>query len=177
MEGRGWTTIGDRMVAVARLDIATIEEIERDATATGPALVVVLMGVMAGGVGSAARGAEAVIGGLLAQVLLWVVFSGVAYYVGTRILATSATSSSWREVMRTLGFAYTPLLLTAFGGLPGIGPVLAFAGLVWFLMAATIALRQALDFTTNRAIGTALIAFAPSVAVAGTILGLFGFGG
>ncbi len=177
MQGVGTGALVDRMIGVARLDVPTYEEIEHDERATTPALLVVVLAAIAGGIGSLGEGGiGGLFGGIVASILLWAVFSGVAYFVGTRLLATAGTSSSWQEVMRTLGFAYTPSLLTVVGFIPILGPVIAAVAGGWFLVTATIALRQSLDMTTGRAIGTAVISIIPSLLIAGSILAIFGIG-
>jgi hypothetical protein len=60
-------------------------------------------------------------------------------------------------LLRTLGFANTPALLRVFGFIPILGGLIAFVGSVWSLIAGVIAVRQALDFSTWRAIGTCIV--------------------
>ena len=176
MQGSGMNSMVDRMIGVARLDVPTYEAIERDQSATTPALIVVVLAAIAGAIGSIGEGGEGLIGGLISGILAWAVFSGVAYFVGTRLLGTPQTSSSWQEVMRTLGFAYTPTLLSVFGFIPILGGLLALVGGIWFLFTATYALRQALDMSTGRAIGTALISIIPSLLIVVLILLPLGVG-
>jgi len=176
VQSAGTGSMVDRMVGVARLDVPTYEAIEHDQSATTPALIVVVLAAIAGGIGSLGEGGEGFIGGILGTVLFWAVFSGVAYFVGTRLLGTPDTSSSWQEVLRTLGFAYTPLLLGVFGIIPFFGWIIAIVAVLWFLCTATIALRQALDMSTGRAIGTALISLIPALIVVGIIGRVFGIG-
>jgi len=178
VQASGSNAMVERMIGVARLDVPTYEAIERDTTALPPAMIVVALAAVAGGIGSIGdEGGVGLIGGIIGSVVLWAIFSAVAFFVGTRLLASAATSSSWQEVARTLGFAYTPSLLAVFGFIPVLGGLLALVGFVWFLITATIALRQSLDMSTGRAIATAVISFIPAALVAGIILRLFGIGG
>ena len=48
-----------------------------------------------------------------------------------------------------------PLGIFAF--IPFLGELIAFVGFVWSLVAGVIAVRQALDFSTWRAIGTCIV--------------------
>lgn len=176
MQSAGMNSMVDRMLGVARFDVPTYEAIEHDRSATTPALIVVVLSAIAGGIGALGDGGDGFIGGILGTVLFWAVFSGAAYYVGTRLLGTPGTSSSWQEVLRTLGFAYTPQLLGIFGIIPVVGWIVVVIGALWFLCTATVALRQALDMTTGRAIGTALIALIPSIIVAAIIGAIFDIG-
>jgi len=62
--------------------------------------------------------------------------------------------------VRTLGFAQTPVLLLALGGvfasvLVVLGPLV----FVWVLLATIVALREALDLTTARTLVVAAISW------------------
>ncbi len=177
MQGASSNALVERMVGVARLNVPTYEEIEHDQSAMPSAALIVVLAAIAGGIGSiGANGVTGLIGGIIGSLVAWAVFSFVAYFVGTRLLAAATTSSSWQEVLRTLGFAYTPSLLAIFGFIPVIGPLIALVGAIWFLCTATISLRQSLDMSTGRAIGVALISIIPALIVSGIILAIFGIG-
>ena len=75
---------------------------------------------------------------------------------------------------RTLGYAQTPGLFKVFGFLPGIGPIIFFIATIWQLIAAIIAIRQALDYTsTRRAIAVAVIGFIGYAVVTGIVMAIF----
>jgi hypothetical protein len=59
-------------------------------------------------------------------------------------------------VLRTTGFAFGPGVLFLLGGVGPESMGLLAMGLsrLWVLIASVVAVRQALDFTTGRAIGT-----------------------
>jgi hypothetical protein len=177
MQAVGGGSLVQRMIGAARLDAHTYEEVERDTSATTQAAIVVALAAIAGGIGSTGdEGGTGFIGGIISMIVFWAIFSGVAYLVGTRLTSTAATSSSWQEVMRTLGFAFTPLLISVVGFVPILGGLLALVGLIWFLVTATLALRHALDMSTGRAIGTAVISLLPAAFISGIILSIFGIG-
>jgi hypothetical protein len=64
--------------------------------------------------------------------------------------------TSYPEVLRTTGFAWTPGLLRVAIAVPpySVGFGLTVIGDLWVLLAGIVAVRQALDFTTGRALGT-----------------------
>ena len=66
------------------------------------------------------------------------------------------------EVLRTTGFAFTPGLLRVFAFVPppGLGFGITVLADVWMLVCGIVAVRQALDFTTARAIGTFGVGYA-----------------
>ncbi len=88
--------------------------------------------------------------------VLWLMGSAFAFMVGASFFRGPETETDYAEVLRTTGFAFTPALLSCFVFLPpeplGLG-ILAL-GRLWTLAACVVAVRQALDFTTGRAVGT-----------------------
>lgn len=176
MQATGSHSLSDRIMGALKLDEATYEEVEHDSGATTQALLIVALAAIAGAIGGAAEGVEGLIGGVLAALLGWAVFSGLVYFVGTRFLGTATTSATWQQVARTMGFAYTPQLLAVFGFIDVIGPIVALIGAIWFLVASIVAIRQALDFSTGRAVGTAIIAFIGYIILAAIIGTIFGIG-
>jgi hypothetical protein len=90
----------------------------------------------------------------------WTVGSVFAYMVGATFFKGPETETDYAEVLRTTGFAFTPGLLCVLAWLPpealGLGTLVLCR--VWILVAAVVAVRQALDFTTLRAIGTFCVA-------------------
>jgi len=134
-------SIVDRMIGAARLDPATYEAVEANNSATSQAMTVVILAAIAGAIGSLGDASIGrIIGGALTAVLGWAVFSFFAYWVGTNMLASPATSATQGQVLRTLGFAYTPSILQVFAFIPFIGWIPALIGFVWFLVAAIVAL-------------------------------------
>jgi hypothetical protein len=155
-----------RMVRAARLEPALYEEVEADSDAIGQALLVVIITSTATGIGAGLNavmigGAERFLYGLgygvAAAITGWLFWALFAYVLGVTILKGPQTSSTWGELLRTMGFASTPGILRIFAFVPVVGGVIAFAGSVWRLVATIIAVRQALDFSTWRAIPTAII--------------------
>lgn len=158
-----------RMMGAAMFNADTYEEIEADPGAIGQAIgvviVVTLCGMVGGLIGGLLGGAGLVaivlglVAGLVFGIVRWAIWVSVLALVGGMMLRTSNTQTSWAEIGRVVGFAYTPGVLSIFSFVPFIGwlfPVVAF---VWTLAAVTMAVRQALDFeSTGRAILVVLIA-------------------
>lgn len=105
----------------------------------------------------------------------WIIYSGLAYLIGTRLLATAETRATYGEVLRTLGFAQAPRLLLVLAWIPILGLILAFVVGIWVLVATIIAIRQSMELTTGRAIGTAVIAWIIYIIVNALILGALSF--
>jgi len=144
----------ERMKRAALLDSHVYEEVEADTTATGQAAAVVVIVAVAQGLGAASLGLSGIIAGTIAALVAWLVWAGVTYLIGDKILGGTAT---WGELLRTLGFAQSPGLLGILAFLPVLGGLIRFAIAIWVLVAGIIAIRQALDFGTGKAILTAVI--------------------
>jgi hypothetical protein len=151
------TSLVERMKGAARLDIATFEEVGRDPNATTQALAVVALAGLAEGLGALrGDGGTGLIGGIVSSIIAWALFSLVAYVIGTSLFRSSAAANPG-SVMRMLGFAYTPQLLSVFRIIPLIGWIPAIVGTIWFLIAAVVALRQSMHLSTTEAIGVGII--------------------
>ncbi|MHB1168854.1 MAG: YIP1 family protein [Longimicrobiales bacterium] len=160
-------TWGQRVIGAAKLDIDTYEEVEADEGATLQAAGVVVLAALAQAVGVSGSGSAigAAIGGLVG----WAIWAGVTYLIGAYVFKGTAT---WGELLRTLGFAQSPRFLLVLGFIPIIGWLIGIVVFIWVLIAGIIAIRQALDITTGKAIGVAIIGWL-LMAVVSVFLGLF----
>ncbi len=175
------TSIVDRMVRAARLDMQLYEEVEHDLNATNQALLVVVIVSVATAIGQAvgasmagpaARGVVGpIIGGILSALIGWAVWSYVVYYVGTRFFGGTAT---YGEVLRTLGFAETPNILLIFSFIPVLGGLIALVAFVWRIVAGFIATRQALDIDNMKTFWTILIGIVALAIVVSVVLIIVG---
>ena len=163
MEGTGHRRgLVERAIGAALLKVDVYEEVEADTTATGQAAMVVAAVAIAMAIGGAHGGTRTIIGGLISAFLGWLVWAGVTNFVGTRLFGGTA---DWGELLRTLGFAQAPnvLWVLAIFGLTGLlKPVLG----IWTLLTGVVAIRQALDFDTVKAVLTAAVGVAAMIAVA-----------
>ncbi|MGD8360487.1 MAG: YIP1 family protein [Gemmatimonadota bacterium] len=157
-----------RMIGAATLNIQTYEEVEADSTATGQAAAVVAMVAVASGVGAIGEGLSSVIFAPVGALLGWLIWAGVTYLIGAKIFGGTAT---WGELLRTLGFAQSPGVLYLLAVLPLVGGLVRLVLPFWMLVAGVIAIRQALDFGTGKAILTAILGwlaiFIPAMMLAG----------
>ena len=161
----------NRAIGAAMLDVNAYEEVEADTGATGQAAAVVLIVAVCSAVGSSGEGSAGMLGGALGALLGWLVWAGVTNLVGTRLLGGTA---DWGELLRTLGFAQAPGVLLILGIVPILGGFVGPGVGIWVLVAGVIAIRQALDFSTGKAVITALISAVMVFAVAvgiGMLLG------
>ena len=152
------TSFTQRLIGAAKLDVHIYEEVEADTTAMGQAMGVVALSSVAAGIGAVGEGAPGLFGGLVAALLGWLLWAGLTYFIGTRILPTPQTHADWGELLRTTGFAAAPGMIRILGIVPGLTGLVFFVAGVWMLAAFVVAVRQALDYTsTGRAVGVCLI--------------------
>jgi hypothetical protein len=146
-----WT---DRMKGAALLHVDTYEEVEADHTATRQAAGVVALVAVAQAIGGAGEGGFGILTGAISALLSWLLWAGITYLIGAKLLGGTAT---WGELLRTIGFAQTPGVLYVLGIIPVLGGIIRFGVAIWVLIAGIIAIRQALDVSTGKAILTAAL--------------------
>jgi hypothetical protein len=166
-----------RMLGAAKLDAATYEEVENDASATGQAVLVVVLSSLAAGIGALR---EIGFGGLVLTTVValvgWYAWAFVTYFVGTRFLPGPQTQADLGQLLRTLGFSASPGVIRALGVVPGLDWLVSLIAALWMLVTMVVAVRQALDYEgTGRAVVVCLIGFAIYIVVGivlGTLLGV-----
>jgi hypothetical protein len=152
-------TFLQRAIGAARLDVPVFEEIEADRTATGQALLIVVLSSLAAGIGLTAGIYNApVLHRVMLALLLWVFWAISTYIVGVYLMPEPQTQTSVGELLRTIGFAASPGMLRIAGMVPVIGGTIYAISTVWMLVAMVIAIRQALDYnSTGRAVVVCII--------------------
>lgn len=162
-----------RALGAALLDVDTYEEVEADTSATAQAATVVLVVAVASAIGASGEGSGGVFGAVVGAFTSWMIWAGVTNFVGTRFLGGTA---DWGELLRTLGFAQAPGILLALGIIPLFGGLVGFGVGVWMLVTGLVAIRQALDFGTGKALITALLSMVVVVGAMITLGILLGVG-
>jgi hypothetical protein len=156
------------MIRAARLDAGVYEELEADRSATSQAATAVGIVAVCNGVGAALAAQFiarpegvpgpnpilALVGGVVGALLGWLIWSYVTYFVGTKFFGGTATPG---ELLRTIGFAQSPGVLNLLSFIPVVGGIIALVTGIWALVAGIVAVRQALDFDTGKAILTTVI--------------------
>jgi hypothetical protein len=172
------TSYADRLRGALMLDPRTYRDVEQDTDANGQAAITVVLAALAAGIGYILSRdlVQNVLGTVISSVLQWLIFSFVAYYVGASLFSTGQTSVTPGQVLRTIGFAQAPKILLVLGIIPILGWVVGLIVFFWFIAAAIVALREAFEFDTGRAVGTGLVALVV-IAIVDIVLGLmFGIG-
>jgi hypothetical protein len=170
MQVTGRSSFVERIIGAARLDARIYEEVEHDRDATMQAAQVVVLSSAAAGVAALfAIGFGGLIFVSLFGLISWAIYAYVTYIVGTRLLAGPDTRADWGEVARTLGFANSPGLLAIVGVLPALALLAGALISIWILVTTVVALRAALDFSTGRAIATAVLGWLALGVIRGVI--------
>lgn len=165
-------SLTERMQGAALLDVPTYEEVERDTGATGQAAIVVGLVAVATAIGTLNLGLGHALSSLVGAYVGWLLWSLVTYLIGDKLLGGTAT---WGELMRTLGFAQSPGVLNIFGIIPFLGGIVRFAVAIWILIAGIVAIRQACDFGTGKAVLTAVLGWIVYMVLT-ALLWMFGVG-
>jgi hypothetical protein len=176
----------NRMIRAAMLDVDFYEEVEADTSLTQEALMVIILVSIATGIGTFLGGiiGGSIVGaivGLIVVVIIGIInyyiWAYVTYFVGTNLFQGTADVG---EMLRTLGYASSPRVLGILGFIPCVGWLIALASGIWALVAAIVAVRQALDFDdTVKAIITVVIGWVIILviqfvlfAILGTVFGI-----
>jgi hypothetical protein len=156
----------ERVVGVMRLQAATFEEVEHDASATSQAAIVVLAATIAQRLSLYDLGVGWLLGSIVTALVAWLVGALVLFFIGTRVLPGRNTSADVGQLLRTVGFAQAPGIFGILVFLPVLGGLISLLVFIWVLAATVIAVRQALDYDdTLRAVIVCLLAAVAWVAV------------
>ena len=163
---------GERLLRALRLDASLYEEVEHDPSALPQALGVVTLAAIAAGLGNpTTQGVAAVLGGLVGSYLGWLASAGLIWVVGVRIMNLS---SDYGELLRTLGFAAAPQIVMVVGVIPVLGALAVPLVTLWGLAAYVVAVRQALDVSTGRALWVCVLALALAMLLVFSLARLLG---
>ena len=158
-----------RLIGALALDPVTYEEVEADRSATGQALLVVVLSSVGAGIGARGLGggsSRSMLFITALSLLAWASWALLTYQIGTRIMPEAQTRADVGELMRTIGFSAAPGMLRIFGIVPGAAmPAFAITA-IWMLIAMIVAVRQALDYTsTARAVAVCTLGWVLAVAI------------
>jgi len=174
--------IVDRVIRAAKLEVELYEEVEADETLTSQAIAVVVIAAIAGGIGGAIgaimRGS---IGGFFLALIItpiiavigYLIWAALTYLIGTRLFQGTA---DYGEMLRALGYSYGPQVLGLLSFIPCVGALFSLVGWIWSLVAGVVAIRQALDFDTGKAVITCIIGWVVML-ILYAILSVIGIGG
>jgi hypothetical protein len=149
----------NRYFRALKLDVSLFQEIIEDPKTFNQALIVVFIYSMTSAWGTFGRaGAIGNNIGMITTLLGWYVWAFSTYMVGARILPEAGTVPDRKKILRVMGFACAPGALRLLGFVPGFGLVILFIAAAWMVAAATVGVKQALNYeSTARALGVCII--------------------
>ena len=158
-----------RLIGAMALDPVTYEEVEADRSATGQAMLVVVLSSVGAGIGARGLGSgsmQSMVFISAVSLLAWAAWALLTYQIGVKIMPEPETSADVGELLRTIGFAAAPGMLRIFGVVPGAAiPAFAITA-VWMLAAMIVGVRQALDYkSTWRAVAVCGLGWALALAI------------
>jgi len=152
-------TVTERVTGVLALRPSVFEEIEADTTANAQAFAIVVLASLAAGLGGGlGGGAVGLMRETIGAVVGWVMWAGVTYVLGARLMPEPETRTDMGELLRVIGYSYAPSFFALFAGLPLVGYGIRVVVDFWLLATTVLAVRQALDYkSTLRAFAVVLI--------------------
>lgn len=166
------------MFGAVSLDSEIYEEVEADRTATGQAMLVVVMSSLAAGIGATGRLGISWRGAFVISaiaLIAWAAWALLTFEIGGRLMPEAQTRVDVGELLRTIGFASAPGMLRVFGIIPSVTTPAFVITTVWMLLATIVAVRQALDYTsTARAVAVCALGWTLAIAIAMALGLLFG---
>ena len=158
-----------RLIGAMALDPVTYEEVEADRSATGQAVLVVVLSSVGAGVGARSLGSgssQSMVVITAVSLIAWAAWALLTYQIGVKLMPEADTRSDLGELMRTIGFSAAPGMLRIFGIVPGAARAAFAITAVWMLAAMIVAVRQALDYkSTARAIAVCGLGWVLIVAI------------
>lgn len=154
-------SLTERMIGAMQADVKTFEEVEKDPAALGQAVAVIVIAAVAALIGNIFRdGIGPGIGGLIATLIGYGVWTVLVVVIGTKLMPEPGTRADFSEGFRVIGFAASPGVFNVLAIIPFLGPLISFCISLWVLVVMVVAVRSVLDYTsTGRAIVVCLIGF------------------
>lgn len=139
-----------RAFRAAKLDASLFEEVMADAKAMTQATITVFIFSVAVAYGSFGRaGVSGVNSALVITLVGWYIWAFSTYIAGARLFPETRTTADRKAFMRAMGFASSPGWLRLFGLVPGLGGAIFLGISVWMLVAAVVAVKTALNYTST----------------------------
>lgn len=158
-----------RVIGASALDASVYEDVERDTKSAVQAFAVVVLAALATGIG--ARGLSGGNGGSIGLVatfalITWMLWAVITLEIGGHLMPAASTRVDGGQLLRTIGFAAAPGMLSAAGIIPAFAKPMLIVAAVWMLAAMVVAVRQALDYeSTGRALVVCIIGAALVIAM------------
>jgi hypothetical protein len=172
----------NRVLRAAQLDKEFFKEAEADTSLNQEALTVVIIVSVIAGIGSfisalTTESFGAAILGLVVTIVIGVanyyIWAYVTHFIGTNMFQGEADVG---ELLRVLGYASGPRLLSFFAFIPCVGAILAFAGGIWALVVGFFGVQEALDLDTTETLVTVVLGWIVIFIISAVVASVLGIG-
>jgi len=172
----------NRVMRAALLDKEFFKEAEADTSLNQEALTVVILVSVAGGIGTfissliVQKFGAALLGLIVASVIgvaNYYIWAYATHFIGTNMFKGEADPG---ELLRVLGYASGPRLLSLLAFIPCLGPILGFAGGIWALVAGFYGVREALDLDTTETLVTVVLGWLAILIISAVVTSVLGIG-
>jgi hypothetical protein len=165
----------DRFFRAARLDVSFYQEVAAEPLLLNQAWITVLLYAMFASWGNFGRaGAIGSNIGMISALIGWYIWAFSSYFVAKRFFrggASEAQRAERKAVIRSMGFACAPGVTRILAMIPGLGIAVLVLSSIWMIVAATIAIKMALNFESSaRAAGACIIGWIIGAIAQGLLL-------
>jgi len=149
----------NRLIRAAMLDAGLYAEVSADTGTMFQAMMAVFFYSAVSAYGGFGRAGVAGINfGMVTTLIGWYIWAFSTYFIGVRLLPEAETKGDRKAVLRAMGFASSPGLIRLLGFIPNLAGVIFLVASIWMIMAAVVAVKQALNYeSTYRAAGVCII--------------------
>ena len=167
-------SFGERVVGAMKLNESTFEEIERDPSAMGQAVGVIVLAAVSGAIGNIYwGGVTGIVTSALFSVIGYIVWAAIVWLVGTKLMPDPATKADFPGAFRVIAFAAAPGVLGIATIVPILGYLIMFVLWLWSIAAMVVAVRAVLDFTSyGKAILVVVIGFCVNLLISGMLMAM-----
>jgi hypothetical protein len=132
-----------------KLDPNAFEDVERDPTAVGQSVGVIVLAAVAAGIGNVLHGGlTGIVYGACVSIVGFLVWSLIVWVVGTKLMAEPTTKADFPETFRVLGFSAAPGLASVVTIIPILGYLFMLLIWLWQIAAMIVAVKAVLDYST-----------------------------
>ena len=170
----------NRVMRAALLDKEFYKEAEVDTSLNQEALLVVIIVSIAGGIGlflGSLFGGK--IGGAILALIVstavgianYFIWAYVTHFIGTNMFKGEAEPD---ELLRVLGYASGPRILSLFVFIPFLGGILNLGGNIWALVVGFFSVQEALDLDTTETLVTVVMGWVVVFIISAIITSVLG---
>lgn len=171
--------LADRLLRLVRLDTSVFDEVRQDPAATLPAVLVAVVSTVLAGLGGwlwwwmqdyedkSELFMKSVILGSLFSIALWIVWLLVTWVILTQLFREDA---DWQQMLRTMGMASIPLMISVVMFIPGLDFGIALASVALYFGLTTIAVQSVTPADPARVLVANLAGFAIWAIVLGLLV-------